>query len=82
MKRIADIAAQAADAIISRVEQTRPRALHRDMLIEEITRALEDMKMTPPIGNARAASVIEGRVRGRLADLLAEHGVRLIVLAV
>jgi hypothetical protein len=65
MTSAADIAAQAADAILSRVEQTHPRALHRDMLIEEITRAIEQMKMTEPRGNnPRAAEVIEGRVRG------------------
>ena len=80
MTSTADIAAQAADAILSRVEQTRPRALHRDMLIEEITRAMEKMKMAEPKGNPRVAEVIEGRVRGRLADLLAEHGLGLVVL--
>jgi hypothetical protein len=33
------IVARCADAILARVEQTRPRALHRDVLIEEISKA-------------------------------------------
>jgi hypothetical protein len=34
------IVVQCAEAILVRVEETRPRSLHRDMLIEEIAKAL------------------------------------------
>jgi hypothetical protein len=50
------------------------------MLIEEITRAIHQMTITEPRGNPRATDVIDGRVRGRVADLLARHGVARVVL--
>jgi hypothetical protein len=61
MKSMADIAAQAADAILARVEQTEPRALHRDMLIDEITRALEECR-----ARSRRAGAVEDELRARL----------------
>jgi hypothetical protein len=35
-----DIARKHADIILDRIEETRPRAVHRDMLIEEISKAI------------------------------------------
>jgi hypothetical protein len=70
MKSTADIAAKAADAILARVEQTHPRALHRDMLIDEITRALKETRQA----QTRSAGELEGELRAHLDAMTRTRG--------
>jgi hypothetical protein len=65
MKSTAVIAAQAAGAILACVERTHPRVLHRDMLIDEITRALEEARHA----QARSANELEDETRARLSGM-------------
>jgi hypothetical protein len=63
-----DIVIKCADAILARVEETRPRSLDRDMLIEEIGKAFAgwtDLKRKVT-GLQRRIAILEARLAIRL----------------